>query len=56
MLIAPRDITVPVTVQTRASVRPTRAFDVIAPIDLSLIFRGWGPFPAVRGVHNQTGD
>jgi hypothetical protein len=44
-LIAPLDIAEPVTVQTRASVRPSHAFDVIAPIDLSLIFRGWGPFP-----------
>jgi hypothetical protein len=45
---------VPVTVQTRASVAPARAFDVIVPIDLTLIFKGWGPFPAVRGVSNQT--
>ena len=28
---------------------------IIAPIDLSLVFEGWGPFPAVRGVNNQTG-
>jgi hypothetical protein len=25
------------------------------PIDLSLVFKGWGPFPGVRGVNNQTG-
>jgi hypothetical protein len=55
VLISKTDATVPVTVQTRASVSPARAFDVIVPIDLSLIFTGWGPFPAVRGVKNQTG-
>lgn len=26
------------------------------PIDLSLVFGGWGPFPGVRGVNNQTGS
>jgi len=36
-------------------VAPNRAFEIIAPVDLSLIFKGWGPFPAVRGVRNQTG-
>ncbi len=25
------------------------------PIDLSLVFTGWGPFPGVRGASNQTG-
>jgi hypothetical protein len=55
-LVAPSDKTVPVTVQTRAAVTPARAFDVIVPIDLALIFGGWGPFPGVRGVNNQTGD
>jgi Polyketide cyclase / dehydrase and lipid transport len=54
-LISRADATVPVTVQTRANVPPARAFEVIVPIDLSLIFTGWGPFPAVRGVKNQTG-
>lgn len=53
-LISRADATVPVTVQTRAQVAPGRAFDVIVPIDLSLIFTGWGPFPAVRGTKNQT--
>jgi hypothetical protein len=55
LLINVKDKTVPVTVQTRASIPPNRAFDIIAPIDLSLVFKGWGPFPAVRGVNNQTG-
>ena len=53
-LITAKDKTVPVTVQTRAKLSPKRAFNTIAPIDLSLIFKGWGPFPAVRGVNNQT--
>jgi len=54
-LIKANDTTVPVTVQTRAAIAPKRAFDVIVPIDLSLIFKGWGPFPAIRGTNNQTG-
>ncbi|MBC7842474.1 MAG: SRPBCC family protein [Gemmatimonadaceae bacterium] len=53
-LIARADTTVPVTVQTRAALGPSDAFDAIVPIDLSLVFKGWGPFPAVRGVKNQT--
>jgi hypothetical protein len=52
-LINSKDKTVPVTVQTRAAVPPDRAF--MPEIDLSLVFKGWGPFPAVRGVKNQTG-
>ena len=54
-LITSRDRTVAVTVQTRASAHPQHAFEVNVPIDLSLVFRGWGPFPAVQGVKNQTG-
>jgi hypothetical protein len=54
-LITSRDKTVAVTVQTRAAAPPQHAFEVNVPIDLSLVFRGWGPFPAVRGVKNQTG-
>jgi Polyketide cyclase / dehydrase and lipid transport len=53
-LINATDETVPVTVQTRTPIPPNRAFDIIVPIDLSLVFKGWGPFPAVRGVSNQT--
>ncbi len=55
-LISDQDKTVPVTVQTRAAIPPSRAFEIITPIDLSLVFKGWGPFPAVRGVNNQTGE
>lgn len=54
-LITSRDKTVTVTVQTRAAAPPLHAFEVNVPIDLSLVFKGWGPFPAVRGVENQTG-
>jgi hypothetical protein len=30
-------------------------FEYIVPIDLTLIFTGYGPLPAVDGVENQTG-
>jgi hypothetical protein len=46
---------VPVTVQQRTGVAPGTAFEIIVPIDLSLIFKGFGPFPGVRGTSNQTG-
>jgi hypothetical protein len=52
-LITKKDITVPITVQTRTALPPNRAFQ--PGVDLSLVFKGWGPFPAVRGVRNQTG-
>jgi hypothetical protein len=55
-LISDQDETVPVTVQQRAAIPPSRAFEIITPIDLSLVFKGWGPFPAVRGVNNQSGE
>lgn len=45
----------PVTVETPCPVPPAKAFDVIAPIDLPLIFTGWGPLPGVRAVHDQSG-
>jgi len=45
----------PVTVETPCPVPPARAFGVIAPIDLTLIFAGWGLLPGVRAVHDQTG-
>ena len=54
-LITSTDRTVPVTVQTRSTLRPEDAFRLNVPIDLSLVFKGWGPFPGVRGVKNQTG-
>ena len=30
-------------------------FDAVVPIDLSTVFRGYGPLPAVTGVMDQTG-
>lgn len=45
----------PVTVEQSCPAPPARAFEVIAPIDLPLIFTGWGPLPGVRAVHDQTG-
>lgn len=54
-LINDADVSVPVTVQTRTTLSPPEAFDIIVPIDLSRVFTGWGPFPGVRGAKNQTG-
>jgi len=34
--ISDKDKTVPVTVQTRAAIPPSRAFEIITPIDLDL--------------------
>ncbi len=45
----------PVTVEAPCPVPPAHAFGVIAPIDLPLIFTGWGPLPGVRAVHDQSG-
>ncbi|MEV6139684.1 SRPBCC family protein [Nocardia sp. NPDC051990] len=46
---------VPVTVESRCQTAPATAFEVIVPIDLSLIFTGMGPLPAVKGVLDQEG-
>jgi hypothetical protein len=46
----------PVTVETPCPVPPARAFDVIAPIDLTVIFTGWGPLPGVRAVQSGPWD
>lgn len=54
LLIGPADDTVPITVQRRTSVGPANAFRLIVPIDLSSVFHRVGPFPAVKGVANQT--
>jgi hypothetical protein len=54
-LITGTDRTVPVTVQTRSALSTHDAFRLNVPIDLSVVFKGWGPFPGVRGVKNQTG-
>ncbi|MQA32129.1 SRPBCC family protein [Modestobacter roseus] len=53
-LITAHDRTVPVTVQTRSTLSPADAFRFVVPIDLSLVFTGWGPFPGISGVADQT--
>ena len=54
-LFSAGDHGVPVTVQTRTPLSPVDAFNGVVPIDLSQVFTGWGPFPGVRDVSNQTG-
>ncbi|GAC1438860.1 MAG: SRPBCC family protein [Solirubrobacteraceae bacterium] len=44
-----------VLLESSAAVPRERAFDVIAPVDLTLIFGGLGPIPAVIGTRAQTG-
>jgi hypothetical protein len=44
------------TVETVVDVPREQAFLGIMPIDLSTIFIGFGPLPAVTGVTDQTGD
>jgi hypothetical protein len=46
---------VSVTVRTTTPVPPETAFDGMVPIDLSTIFTGLGPLPAVTGTVDQTG-
>lgn len=43
------------TVETEIAAPQAAVFDYIVPIDLNLIFTGYGPLPAVIGVQNQTG-
>jgi hypothetical protein len=45
----------PVTVEGTARADPATTFDVIVPIELPRIFRGFGPLPAVVGTRDQTG-
>ena len=42
------------TVQTEIAAGLTHVFDHIVPIDLTSIFTGYGPLPAVTGVLDQT--
>jgi hypothetical protein len=53
-LITRSDPTVPVTVFARTTATPRKAFDVIAPIDLTTVFHPVFPFPGVTEVRNQT--
>jgi Polyketide cyclase / dehydrase and lipid transport len=45
-----------IVVTAIASAGPERTFDVIVPIDLSAVFTGFGPMPAVSGTRDQSGD
>src|SRR2546422_9469243 len=49
-----RGISVPVNGTARADVET--AFDVIVPIDLPRMFRGFGPLPAVVATADPTGE
>ncbi len=49
----PAGITVPVEGTAPADVETT--FDTLMPVDLSRIFRGYGPLPAVVETTDQTG-
>jgi len=42
-------------VETEVAGAQIAVFEHIVPIDLRLIFTGYGPLPAVSGVQNQTG-
>lgn len=43
------------TVTMELGVNQITAFEYIVPIDLTSIFVGYGPLPAVTGTKNQTG-
>jgi hypothetical protein len=43
------------TVEITIKIDQRNAFNHIVPIDLSSIFTGYGPLPAVTGTTNQTG-
>ena len=43
------------TVYARAAAPIRRVYDVVVPIDLTTIFTGYGPLPAVVGVRDQSG-
>ncbi len=47
--------TVASTVSITVRIAPDQAFGVVAPVDLSRIFRGYGPLPAVVATDHQTG-
>jgi hypothetical protein len=49
------DRPVPVTVHARTAVPVDETFVTAVEIDLTLIFRGLGPLPAVVGTRDQTG-
>ncbi|WP_410210833.1 hypothetical protein [Aquirhabdus sp.] len=46
---------IPVIVSIETNVDQVTVFDHIVPIDLTKIFTGYGPLPAVIGTQHQTG-
>jgi hypothetical protein len=46
---------VPVTVEAACTAGPDVTFHTIVPIDLTAIFKGWGPLPAVKTVLGGDG-
>jgi len=48
-------ISIAATVNTDVAVSQIAAFEYNVPIDLTSIFTGYGPLPAVTGTKNQTG-
>jgi hypothetical protein len=46
---------VPVAVHETTAASAPAAFRIAVPIDLTLIFTGFGPLPAVTGIREQTG-
>jgi hypothetical protein len=48
----------PIVAEVRGQIPADRetVFDVLAPIDLTTIMKGYGPLPAVVGVEDQTAD
>jgi hypothetical protein len=46
---------VPVTVWRRMAVEPAEAFEIVVPVDLARVFRGYGPLPAVSGTDEPAG-
>lgn len=47
---------VPVTVRATTDLAPRPAFEAGVRIDLTRIFTGFGPLPAVVGIRDQTGS
>lgn len=47
---------VPVTVRTTTDLAPKPAFEAGVRVDLTKIFTGFGPLPAVVGIRDQTGS
>jgi polyketide cyclase/dehydrase/lipid transport protein len=56
MLINKNDVTVPITVFARTTAAPGHAFQVIAPIDLTTVFKADRIFPGIASVSGQTGS